>query len=157
MKTSKNRAKRISAPHYEKMALRFLTTLEIAVFNHYYQTLSYTETARALNLEPIECSQILKRVLKKLKAFFRLYNKIENEINISLFPRQSRLDQPIEIQGFSTKLFHLLKSAECETLRDVLKLSEYELSRIRGMGPVTLKELKEKLAKKGLAHFWRSL
>lgn len=142
-------------PRHTKEKLRLFSSLEIAVFNHYFKTLDYVKTSRALKITEKHCVFTLKRVFKKFREFFIIYSSIERDVNISLLPPGSNLDQPLELLGLSTRLCHVLKEGGCETLRDVVRLQESELKRFRRMGKISIVELKDKLAKKGLSHLGR--
>lgn len=142
-------------PRHTKEKLRLFSPLETAVFNHYFKTLDYVKTSRALNITQKHCVFTLKSVLKKFREFFTIYSSIEKDVNTCLLPPRSNLDQPIELLALSTRLCHVLKEGGCETLRDVVRLTECELKGFRRMGDVSMTELKGKLAKKGLGHLWK--
>ena len=157
MKQSNNRSKQTQADlsSHETEAIRFLSPLEIAVFNHYFKTLDFKATAKALSLKPDECKYILKKVFEKLKSFFDAYSKLEVAINTELFSPQFELDEPIDFLGFSTRVKNNLKCAGCYTLKDLFKITEADLKRIRGMGRTSIEEIKAVLKKKGYGHLWR--
>jgi DNA-directed RNA polymerase alpha subunit len=157
MKTSKaeRAARERKSKEHSPEILCLLTPLEISIFNRYHRTLDISKTSQALHIKRKECVITLKSVFSKLRAFYRLHSKVEAEVNASLFPKHSLLDEPIETLGFSTRLRHILKDGGCETLRDLLLNTEHDFKRFRGMGKASLAELKTELAKQGFGQLWR--
>ena len=71
--------------------------------------------------------------------------EMEKELDIAI-----RLEQRIVDQNFSVRAIHVLRSHGCNTLMDVVQLSEKTLKATYACGKGTLNEIKELLAEYGL-------
>lgn len=57
----------------------------------------------------------------------------------------STLNTPITEVNFSVRAFNVLNRVDCKTLSDVVKLSEFQLSKYRDCGAKTIQEIKDTL------------
>jgi hypothetical protein len=60
------------------------------------------------------------------------------------------LDQPVEILKLSARVWHVLRSAGCRKIRDVVMLEENEILMNRNFGKKSFQELTDRLAELGL-------
>jgi hypothetical protein len=145
MKTSKTQ-QASPLPSYQEKPIQFLSPQEMAVFHHFSFTKSDRKSSQAFNLTPEEFQQLLKSATDKMHIFFERFKTVKEEVRLSIHPPKGK-NRLIEILGLSTRVRHYLLGAEIYTIGQLSALTEYDLTRIRGISTGSISEIKTALKK----------
>jgi DNA-directed RNA polymerase subunit alpha len=85
-----------------------------------------------------------ERVEEKLEAQEEVAGGVDEEL-------QAKLDMPVEELDLTVRSGNCLQSAKVETVRQLVKMTEADLLKIRSFGKTSLREVKRKLADMGLS------
>lgn len=119
-----------------------LLPCEKAVFIQYCRFLNFNQPVNVL-VGKQESEKLFSSVISKLK---------ENNVLPNLKDKELFLNAPLKIHGLSTRLYHSLKSMDCETMNDVLKHNEKDFFKVRGFGKILYNELMDYLLKCNLLY-----
>jgi DNA-directed RNA polymerase subunit alpha len=106
----------------------------------------------------VEAAKILRKHINPFVQYFELGEETvtgevveeapEAEVDEEL---EAKLNTPIQELELSVRASNCLESAKIETVRELVKLTEAELLKIRSFGKTSLREIKRKLADVGLS------
>lgn len=114
-----------------------LTPCERAVFMLYGTTLDFYQSV-VVTIGKRDAEKAFERIVKLFAAYEVLPKLEDKELLLSL---------PLRFHNFSPRLYHSLKSKGCETLGEVVNLTEKSLLRARGYGEAQHNELLKYLRK----------
>lgn len=128
-----------------QLLVHLLSPIERAAIEHKYDAFEYMLNNIKITINSQTSKQLKQISLIKITLFTKILDEnalflIGDEAKIQMF-----LDTPIEHHNFPTRLYHALKSMDCHTVLDVIKLGRTRVSRSRGMGQVGMRLLDELL------------
>ncbi|MGE5483005.1 MAG: DNA-directed RNA polymerase subunit alpha [Bacteroidota bacterium] len=106
-------------------------------------------------IAPDDAVALAARVLSEHLELFQTLGGQAEDVEVVAEPRQDEqarlLSQPIEELDLSVRSYNCLKRAGIDTIGELVRKTEDDMMKVRNMGKKSLQEVKEKLAKLGLA------
>jgi DNA-directed RNA polymerase subunit alpha len=109
----------------------------------------------------VEAAKILRKHLNPFVQYFELGSETASDESIAalreagratLDPElQHKLDMSVQELDLSVRANNCLESAKINTVRDLVKMSDADLLKVRSFGKTSLREVKRKLADMGLS------
>jgi DNA-directed RNA polymerase subunit alpha len=108
----------------------------------------------------VEAGKILRKHLNPFVQYFELGSDTASEEALAVIREanaptidpevQSKLNMPIQELDLSVRANNCLESAKIQTVRDLVKMSDSDLLKVRSFGKTSLREVRRKLADLGL-------
>ena len=128
----------------------FLSPIALAASKANYQPFTYTFGNYKLRIGSETAQDLLKIDNKQQSIYTELLLQIRNILIETDGAHAEFLSTPIADVGLNTRTYHGLNgSGDCKTMLDVAKLGSYKVSRLRLLGPKSVKEVRNLFVKAG--------
>lgn len=116
----------------------------------------WTDGSISPELALVEATNILRKHLNPFVKYFEIGRDLESSSSTDLSiegdaERSALLPRQINALDLSVKAENALRAANIRTIADLVQLDEGEIGAIRNLGKIATKEIKKKLADRGLS------
>ena len=116
----------------------------------------WTDGSITPELALVEATNILRKHLNPFVKYFELGRELEGGSNVDLIvegdgERTALLGRQISVLDLSVRTENALRAANIKLIADLVVMDETEVAGIRNLGKIAAKELKKKLADRGLS------
>lgn len=132
----------ISKTADERILKLLLSPLEEAAYKAEYKPFKFKIEEIDFDITEELCTELMQLHFQRMKGFHQFIDKL---IKTKLYsnPKYARfLFLPLRDLKFSTRVYHRLHGYGCENMSQVLKLGYRGISKIRGIGPASIHEIK---------------
>ncbi len=116
----------------------------------------WTDGSISPELALVEATNILRKHLNPFVKYFEIGREMETQASADLviegdIERSVLLTKPITFLRLSVRSENALRSANIKTIADLVQLEEADVCNLGNLGKISAKELKKKLADRGLS------
>jgi DNA-directed RNA polymerase subunit alpha len=116
----------------------------------------WTDGSISPELALVEATNILRKHLNPFVKYFEIGRDLDTTTGTDLSiegdaERSALLPRQINVLDLSVKAENALRAANVRTIADLVQLDEGEIAAIRNLGKIATKEIKKKLADRGLS------
>lgn len=144
----------ISPAEFEVFCNEELDDQETGVLLFLYEEgISSEATGKLLNMTSERVRQNEAKIVRKVRTRFPepVQNAVSDPEEVIPDPEPDQNDLTLQDLHLSTRAMTVLKKGNIKTVKDLTRMTDFDLYRIRGCGPAVMEEIKNRLSEHGLS------